>query len=198
MKSIRLYLLSLICFIFLIAPLASAQASAQSSPHRIAILPVQFMVASDARSDIAQLVADPVAKKFHHALNSFTKKYEYLTVSDIKKELPDLHSYPSLSDDELKDLAGRLDADILLAPIIARCIDHQTYSFSDEMLQETYIEIHLIGYERSQDRIIRLSETEQYWGSYATPFTGAPLTREIMGRLITDLENNVPAPLINK
>ena len=156
------------------------------------------MVASDARSDIAQLVTHPVVKKFHHALNNFTKKYEYLTVSDIEKELPELYSYPYLSDDELKDLADRLDADILLAPIVARCIDRQTYTFFDEMFQETYVEIHLIGYERSQDHIIRLADSEQYWGSYATPFTGAPLTRDVMNRLINELEDNVPAPLINK
>ncbi len=194
MKYLRSCFTIIICFFCFIAPLTSAQAA----PQRIAILPVQFLVASDARSDIAYLVADPVAKKFHHALNDFTKKYEYLTVSDIEKELPELRSYPYLSNDELKDLAARLNTDILLAPIIARCIDRQSYSFSDEMLQETYIEIHLIGYERSQDHIIRLAEREQYWGSYATPFTGIPLTREIMDRLISDLENNIPAPLINK
>ena len=189
--------LTVICFVFLLTPLAFAQSSAPS-PQRIAILPVQFTDASDARGDIAQLVAEPVAKKFHHALNNFTKKYEYLTVSDIKQELPDLYSYPYLSNEELKDLAGRLDADILLAPIGAACIDRQVYSFTDEMFQETYIEIHLIGYERSQDHIIRLVETEQYWGSYATPFTAVPLTREAMDRLIGHLEDNVPAPLINK
>lgn len=198
MKYIRLCFLTVICFVFLLAPLASVQASAPTSPQRIAILPVQFMVASDARSDIAKLVGDPVAKKFYHALNNFTKKYEYLTPSDIKQELPELHSYPYLSDDELKDLADRLGADILLAPIIARCIDHQTYSFLDEMLQETYIEVHLIGYERSQDHIIRLADCEQYWGVYATPFTAVPLTRDLMNRLIPELEKNVPAPLINK
>lgn len=194
MKYLHYCFTFIICFFCFLAPLTSAQAA----PQRIAILPVQFMVASDARGDIAHLVADPVAKKFHHALNNFTKKYEYLTVSDIEKELPELRAYPYLSDDELKDLANRLDADILLAPIIARCIDYQSYSFLDEMIQETYVEVHLIGYERSQDHIIRLADSEQYWGSYATPFTGVPLTREIMDRLIVDLENNVPAPLINK
>jgi hypothetical protein len=197
MKYIRLCFLAVICSIFFLVPLTSAHAYAQPSPQRIAILPVQFMVASDARGDIARLVADPVNKKFYHALNNFTKKYEYLSTSDIKQELPDLYVYPYLSDNELKNLADRLGADIMLAPIIARCIDHQTY-YLEEVLQETYVEVHLIGYERSQDHIIRLADREQYWGIYGTPFTAAPLTRDLMGRLIPKLEDSVPAPLINK
>ena len=198
MKYIRLCFLAVICSIFLLTPLASAHAYAQSSPQRIAILPIQFIVASDARNDIAHLVADPVNKKFYHALNNFTKKYEYLSTSDIEQELPDLHVYPYLSDNQLKNLADRLGADIMLAPIVARCIDYQSYSFLDELIQETYVEVHLIGYERSQDHIIRLADREQYWGIYGTPFTAAPLTRDLMNRLIPELEDNVPAPLINK
>lgn len=193
MKYLRFCLMVIACFVFLIVPLHSVQAA----PERIAILPVQFMVESDARADVAQLVADPISKKFHHSLNNFTKKYEYLTASDIKQELPSLQSYAYLSDAELIDLADRLDADILLAPIIARCIDRQTY-FLDDIIQETYVEIHLIGYERSQDCIIRLADNEQYWGSYATPYTAVPLTREVMHDLIDGLEDSVPAPLINK
>ncbi|MBQ8682537.1 MAG: hypothetical protein IJ510_02295 [Selenomonadales bacterium] len=193
MKYLRFCLMAIVCFVFLIVPFHSVQAA----PERIAILPVQFMAESDARADIAQLVADPISKKFHHSLNNFTKKYEYLTVSDIKQELPSLQSYAYLSDAELIDLADRLNADILLAPIIARCIDRQTY-FLDDIIQETYVEIYLIGYERSQDRIIRLADNEQYWGSYATPYTAVPLTQEVMHDLIDELEDSVPAPLINK
>ena len=194
MKCLRFYLMALICLIFLTAPLHSVQAS----PQRIAILPVQFLIESDARTDIAKLVNDPIAKKFHHALNNFTKKYEYLSTNDIEQELPSLATYPQLSDTELVELANKLDTDILLAPIVSRAVERQMYSFSDEMIQETYVEIHLIGYERSQNRIIRLSDNEYYFGSYGTPFSLEPLTREVMLDLIKMLEDNVPAPLINK
>lgn len=194
MKYLRFFIMTIICSVFLAAPLHSAQAA----PQRIAILPVQFMIASDARSDIAQLVNEPIAKKFRHALNNFTKKYEYLSIADIEQELPSLHAYPHLSDAELIDLADRLDTDIILAPVVSRAVERQVFSFSDEMILETYIEIHLIGYERSQNRIIRLSDNEYYCGSYATPFALEPLTREVMADLTEALEDNVPAPLINK
>lgn len=194
MKQLRFCLLSFICLICLIAPICIAQAS----PQRIAILPVQFTNISEARSDVAQLVTDPIDKKFHHALNNFTQKYEYLSAEDISRELPSLQAYAKLTDDELIDLADRLNADLLLAPIVTHCIDRQYYSFFGEIMQETYVQIRLIGYERSQDHIIRLVDNAQYTGEYTTLCTSPDLTREIMDDLIKELEDNVPAPLINK
>lgn len=194
MKLLRFYLLTVIGLFCLLAPLCSAQAS----PQRIAILPVQFSVTSEARSDIANLVADPLKKKFHHALNNITNKYEYLTADEIAQELPDFRTYEKLTDDQLIDLANRLDADLLLAPIVTRCIDQQYYSFFGEIMQETYIQVRLIGYERSHDHIIRLIDNAQYTGEYTTLCSSPDLTREIMNNLIDELEYNVPAPLINK
>lgn len=194
MKPLRFYLIPLLCMIGLLIPLSLAQAS----PQRIAILPVQYVVADDARSDVTALIAEPIAKKFRHALNNFTHKYEYLTVDEIQQELPSLRSYAKLQDDELVALANRLDADLLLAPIVSRCIDQQYYSFMGEIMQETYVQIRLIGYERSQNHIIRLVDNAQYMGEYTTHCTSPELTREIMNNLIDELEDNVPAPLINK
>lgn len=194
MKQLRIYLMTFLCLLVVLTPLTSAQAS----PQRIAILPVQYVVADDARSDVTALIADPITKKFRHALNNFTHKYEYLSVDDIQRELPLLHRYPKLNDSELIALADRLNADLLLAPIVTRCIDQQYYSFWGEIMQETYVEIRLIGYERSQNHIIRLVDSAQYSGEYTTLCNSPDLTREIMNRLIDELEDNVPAPLINK
>lgn len=194
MKQLRFYLMIFFCLLCLVPSLTYAQ----SSPQRIAILPVQYVVANDARNDVTALISDPIAKKFHHALNNFTKKYEYLTVEDISAELPDLSRYSKLNNNELIDLADRLNADLLLAPIVTRCIDQQYYSFFGEIMQETYVEIRLIGYERSQDHIIRLIDNAQYMGEYTALCSSGDLTREIMNNLIDELEDNVPSPLINK
>lgn len=194
MKYLRFYLMAVIALLCFLTPLHTLQAS----PQRIAILPTQFAVQDDARADVIRLIDDPIKKKFRHALNNFTNKYEYLTVDEISRELPDFRTYAKLNDEQLIDLANRLDADFLLAPIVTDCIDRQYYTFRGEIMQETYVQIRLIGYERSQDHIIRLVDNAQYFGEYTTQCASPDLTREIMNQLIDELEDNVPAPLINK
>ena len=172
----------LIAMFALILLTTTAQASA---PVRIARLPIIFQSTVPDEETCAELETK-IQRALHIPLNGTLQLAEYLPPEDSAKILNDLwqDTKNSKLQDAMRPLAEKLDADIVVCPILKQYSQIFVPSSWNETIMRSYVRVELIVYDRRTDNLTDKKAAQMYNDSYHPHGTAAQLSKLCFDRVI--------------
>ncbi|MBR4904314.1 MAG: hypothetical protein IKZ53_06555 [Selenomonadaceae bacterium] len=170
----------------------AAAYATEKKPVRIARLPIIFkdtVPDYDTRAELEMKIARAV----HIPMNNTLQIAEYLPTKDSTQALNDIwHKMRSENkkariQDAMKPLAKKLNADIIICPILlhySQYVDNMT-SF-DETYLHSQVRAKLIVYDRRTDNLIDKKNSQIYHDIMSTTGTADYLTKICFDKLIDD------------
>lgn len=185
-------LLKKFLFVALVMIFFAATASAESKPVRIARLPIIFQNTIPDADTCAKLETK-IARAVHVPLNGTLQLVEYLPPKDSAEILNNLWQEMRRKNkkvrlqDTMRPLAQKLDADIIVCPILKKYIQHDLgLSGWEEAKISSHVIAELIVYDRRTDELIDKKSAEMYNDSYMPHGTASFLANICFNRVIDD------------
>ena len=187
MTDVKKFLLALIVLILLATTCAAAE-----KPVRIARLPIIFrneIPDYDTRAELEMKIARAV----HIPMNKTLQIAEYLPTKDSTQALNDIwqkmrsENKKARIQDAMKPLAKKLDADIIVCPILLnynQYVDNMV-GFGETLLQ-SYVRAELIVYDRRTDNLIDKKNSQMYRDALSTTGTADYLAKICFDKVIDD------------
>ena len=175
-------------FALLIAPAAAC--AGDRVPLRVARLPL--MVASGSpESDTLDELESRVDMALHIPLNGVLGAAVYLPEEECEAALADILSgmegkkRKTRMKNAMQPLAERLDADIVVCPVLARYAQHITFggSWTRGTILYSSVRIELYGYEQGTGAFVKTAG-KSYFDSYTPHGTARVLALECMDRAL--------------
>lgn len=169
---------------------ATAQAA---TPVRIARLPIIFQSATPDR-DTCTVLETKIARAVHIPLNGTLKIAYYIPTKESKQALSDIWQNMRSKDekaklvDAIRPLARKLDADIVICPVLLRYTQNTVYSAWGETIIDSYARAELIVYDRRTDTLVDKKDSQFYRDSYHPLGTASALSKICFDRLIDETE----------
>ena len=183
MKKFLAVLLVLICL--------TMTAQAAEKPVRIARLPIIFQTSSPDLNTCAELEVK-IARAVHIPMNKTLKLAEYLptkkstqALTDIWKEIRAENEKARLAE-AMRPLADKLDADIVVCPVLNRYSQTVMMSGFYETIINSYVKTEMIVYDRRTDNLIDKKSSQYYHGDYIMTGTAAYLAKICFDKVIND------------
>lgn len=179
----------LIAVFALILLTTSAQAA---EPVRIARLPIIFQRTVPDKETCAELEMK-IARAVHIPLNGTLQLAEYLPPEDSTQALDDIWQKMRAKDkrakiqDAMKPLAQKLDADIIVCPILRRYSQFESSAAGwDEIYITSYVVVEMIIYDRRTDELVAKKASQHYRDAYHPFGTAASLAKICLDKVIDD------------
>jgi len=150
-------------------------------PQRLAILPIAAPAAAD--SDLTSSLYESLAKELHVPLNATLQAVEYIPPAEISSAMAELHyTVNDLQEPQhLRALAEKLQADLTVGLVVKDLYEYQFYSFWDHILiLRSSVALQLIGYSRTEDKLLDFSARASYWDEYTPAGTIPELAKEAL------------------
>jgi hypothetical protein len=163
------------------------QARAAAEPRRIALLPVTAVYRGNETAAVAAEVAETLAAWFRTPLSSIVPVYEIVPAGEIKAALPPNGALDPLSSDpaRLKELSGKLRADLVLWVIITDLGRYSIIGRDGDVKLRTDLALRLVGYKADSRRTIDLADREDYAGDWSPDGEPEQLASVLTERLLT-------------
>lgn len=199
MHSIRILVL------FLLAVFFSAHASAgEKPPLRVACVPIIVLSGCHMGADELKALERRLGYAVHVPLNGVIHSVEYLPPSDCRAALDEIMSQLRKTNrkarlmDAMEPLSDRLDADLVICPVVERYFQYASMGMSwrGETLWYSNARISLMGYERKTGRPFCETESRFYRGDSSAWGRVEVLAGECLDKVIerTGIWNMVHPP----
>ena len=178
--------------VFLFLLLSSHGFTQEKTPLRVARVPMQVQWGGALTREGLDALEVKVGRALHVPLNGVLQWVEYLpegkVLSALHEVMAELRQGKSRVrfKDAMKPLAERLEADLVVCPVI-ECYDQRTYmdfSWSGETFLQSDVRISLMGYQRGKAAPFFETESRFYRGSYSAWGLADVLAEECMDRVI--------------
>ena len=182
---------------FLIAVLAlfllTATTSAEAKPVCIARLPIIFLSKipdEETRWELETILARAV----HVPLNETLQLVEYPPPNDSAQVLNNLwqnmrsKNKKARFQDAMRPLAKKLDADIIVCPILNRYSQNVSFNstLDNENYMISYVRFELIIYDRRTNELIDKKATQMYNDAYSLRGTASFLSKICLNKVIDE------------
>ena len=161
-----------------------------AEPVRIARIPIIFQSTIPDVETRAELETK-IERAIHIPLNGTLQLAEYLPPEDSAQILNDLWQEMSARDkksklrDAMQPLAEKLDADIIVCPVINQYSQFVMNSFGwNETVMRSHVRVELIVYDRRSDNLIDKKAAQIYNDSYSLHGTASYLSKICFDRVI--------------
>ncbi|MBE8950420.1 MAG: hypothetical protein SR3Q1_07465 [Quinella sp. 3Q1] len=173
--------------------LFAATVSAESMPVRIARLPIIFQSTIPDAETCAGLETK-IERAIHIPLNGTLQLAEYLPPKDSAQTLNDLwqdmraENKKAKLADAMRPLAQKLDADIIVCPILKQYSQYTSMSsgWHGETILTCQVRVELIVYDRRTDELIDKKASQMYHDSYSLRGTASYLAGICFDSVIED------------
>lgn len=163
----------------------SSIASAETTPVRIARLPIIFQSTVPDEVTRAELETK-IERAIHIPLNGTLQLADYLPMKNSAQVLDDLwqESKTSKLQDVMRPLAQRLDADIIVCPVINQYSQFVMPSSWNETILHSYVSVELIVFDRRNDTLTDKKAAQMYNDSYHPNGSASQLSKICFDRVI--------------
>ena len=165
-----------------------------AQPVRIARLPIIFQSTIPDVETRAELETK-IERAIHIPLNGTLRLAEYLPPEDSAKIFNDLWQEMTAADkksklrDAVQPLAEKLDADIVVCPVINQYSQYVMSSFGwNETVLNSQVRVELIVYDRRSDNLIVKKAAQIFNDSYSLHGTASYLSNICFDRVIATSE----------
>ena len=171
--------------------LFSTLASAEATPVRIARLPIIFQSTLPDEETCAELETK-ITRAVHIPLNGTLQLADYLPPEDSAQVLNDLwqeiHSQNKKAklQDAMRPLAQKLDADIIVCPVLKDYGQVVMPAAWNETILHSYVCVELIVFDRRDDTLTDKKAAQSYNDSYHPHGSAAQLSKICFDRVIDD------------
>ncbi|MBR4642356.1 MAG: hypothetical protein IKO74_06485 [Selenomonadaceae bacterium] len=171
--------------------LFSTLASAEATPVRIARLPIIFQ-STVPDEDTCSELETKIARAVHIPLNGTLQLAEYLPMKNSAQVFNDLwqemHSQNKKAklQDAMRPLAQKLDADIIVCPVLKDYGQVVMPTAWNETIMHSYARVELIVFDRRNDTLTYKKAAQSYNDSYHPHGTATQLAKICFDRVIDD------------
>ena len=173
--------------------LFATTAYAESKPVRIARLPIIFQNTIPDYDTCAELETK-ISRAVHVPLNGTLQLVEYLPPKDSAKTFNELwqnirsKNKKAKLQDAMRPLAQKLNADIIVCPILKKYSQHVSPSsgWNGESHMISQVRAQLIIYDRRTDELIDKKDSQLYNDSYSPRGTASFLAKICFDNVIED------------
>jgi len=169
----------------------TATAQAAQKPVRIARLPIIFQSSSPDLDTCAELEVK-IARAVHIPMNKTLQLAEYLPTKKSTQALTDIwkgiraENKKARLTEAMRPLAEKLDADIVVCPVLNRYSQTVMMSGFYETIINSYVKTEMIVYDRRTDNLVDKKSSQYYHGDYTTTGTVAYLAKNCFDKVIKD------------
>ena len=165
----------------------STLASAEAAPVRIARLPIIFQGNVPDEITCAELETK-IERAVHIPLNGTLQLAEYLPMNESAQVLNDLwqDSKTSKLRDVMRPLAEKLDADIIVCPVINQFNQIVMPASWNDTIIHSYVRVELIVFDRRNDTLTDKKAAQMYNDSYHPHGSAAQLSKICFDKVIDD------------
>ena len=173
----------------MLTAIATAEAA---TPVRIVRLPIIFQKNSPDLETCAELEIK-IARAVHIPMNKTLQLADYVptetsakTLNNIWQKMRSQNKKAKLVD-AMRPLAEKLDADIIVCPVLKSYNQHVTdfFDWNDPILNSN-VRFEMIIYDRRTDELIDKKASQFYRGDYSTTGTAAFLAKICLDKVIDD------------
>ena len=180
--------------------LFAATTSAESKPVRIARLPIIFQSAIPDENTCDELETK-IIRAVHIPLNGTLQLAEYLPPEDSEQVLSEIwqdmrsENKKAKIKDAMRPLAQKLDADIIVCPIVKQYVQYVSdFASFHETFLHSAVSVELIVYDRRTDNLIDKKASQMHHDIYNLRGTASFLAKSCFDRVI---DNSKLQKLIN-
>ena len=175
MKKILFVLFTLVLFT------ATAQAA---EPVRIARLPIMFQSVTTPDDETCKVLETKIQRAIHIPLNGTLQLAEYLPTNEAAQALNEI--YQSDFQAAMRPLAEKLDADIIVCPILKQYSQYVSFysGWSGDTIINAQVIVELVVYDRRTDELIAKKDSEFYHGDYTLRGTASALSKVCFDNVI--------------
>ena len=188
MRALGLYLLGVLglknlrfAFLMMFALLFCFASLAEASSLRLAQVPV--IAEAYCTPDVEASLEAQVNRATHVPLNGYLKMVEYLPDQDVMMALRDVRQEAGRKGrykEMVKPLAERLQADMVVLPVLTGYQQWQRMSWCQGMIYHCYASVDLYVYDARTDELIKKSASRFYDDESSARGTAANLAKEAM------------------
>ncbi len=142
-----------------------------------------------ADQEVEGVIKEALIAKFNLPLVAVTGKFSLLTDPEIEALLPANlinHSRQGrLTEETMRQIAAKLPADMVIGAEITRFTSQTYNNLQGDLLQKTYLEIRVTGYNDRDKKCYVRTAYRDYDGDWAVAGDADYLAREIMNDLLS-------------
>lgn len=152
---------------------------------RLAILPIITCVPTEQA--LQEILMRELKHELHVPLNDTLQAVEYIPSEEIASSMDDLHytNQDLLSNKKLQVLNEKLHADIIVGIAVTDLYEHRFYSsWKQAFTLQSGVNLHLIGYNRSNVQSINVNASAAYMDEYSPSGELSTLTKTAVQELL--------------
>ena len=184
----KIFLNALILLIFLTATTSAAE------PVKIARLPIIYQCTMPDDETARAALERQLERSTHIPLNGTLQVAEYLPPLDSVNVFNDIWQEISAANkkakfaEAMRPLAEKLDADIIVCPIVHRYsqIITQSFNWYGDMIIDSRAQVELIVYDRRADNLVDKKAARMYHDTWSGTGTAAYLASICFDKVIAD------------
>lgn len=184
----KIFYSALFMLILLTATVSAAE------PVKIARLPIIFQCTLPDDDGTRAALEHRLERATHIPLNGTLQVAEYLSPIDSVNVLDEIFQRMSAENkkaklaDAMRPLAEKIDADIIVCPVVHRYSQILTHSFNQygETIIDSRVQVELIVYDRRSDNLVDKKASRMYYDTWSGTGTASYLASVCFDKVIAD------------
>ncbi len=181
-------------FVTMLIMLPSFVSAEERAPIRVARIPIIVQDGYVPDNDTLEALETKLDRALHIPLNDTLHAVEYLPEKECEAALAGILTEMNRTSrkvklkDAMKPLAEKLQADIVICPVLEHYYQYSyaSWNWNHGTILHSSAAIELTGYERATDQVFRKSFSKSYHDDYSSWGAASTLAKECMDHVIQE------------